>query len=111
MYMSIDKTDVRLLRARPRRKVFQPIQLRDSEGTRRGHLLDLSGSGALAYCTQPPEIGAAVVVTLGSVEHTASVVWRDGRRFGVAFVFRLSDREIERVIDQETVRRSVRVSR
>ena len=106
-----EQADVRLLRARPRLKVFHTVEIRHAGGTVRGHLLDLSGGGALAYCAQPPTVGADILVMLGDRLHSGTVVWRDGRRFGIAFAFRMTDAEIDHVIAQEAGRRMAALNR
>ena len=106
-----DQADVRLLRARPRLKVFHPVEIRHADTAMRGHLLDLSGGGALAYSDDPPAADAKIVLMLGDRSHSGTVVWRDGRRFGIAFTFRMTDGEIDRVIAAEAGRRVAALSR
>ena len=96
--MPDDDRDCRTLRARPRVKVFQPVELRIEGTARRGHLLDVSASGALVHAPVPPLAGASVVLVLGTVPHAARVMWLEGTRFGLAFTFRLSEIELERIL-------------
>ncbi|WP_404373036.1 PilZ domain-containing protein [Sphingomonas sp. MMS24-J45] len=91
------------LRKWSRRKIFHPVELRIGGGSRRAHLLDLSAGGALAHCRNPPTTGASLVLVIGGALHTASVVWQDGLRFGLAFRFRLDRAEIDRIVAQATV--------
>lgn len=79
----------------PRLKVFQPIQLETAAGTVRAHLLNLSRTGALIHCADAPEHGAIVRVTLGNTANRARVMWRDGKRFGVAFAGKLAPAQID----------------
>lgn len=105
--MEYDKNQVRRLRGEPRRKIFHPVELRAGGPARRAHLLDLSAGGALAHCADPPATGASIILVIGEALHAASVVWRDGLRFGMAFRFDLSAAEIDRVLAQATIPVSV----
>ena len=78
-----------------RLKVFQPIELETATGPVRAHLLNLSRTGALIHCADTPDQGAVVRVELGGTANVARVVWRDGKRFGVAFVGKLEPAQIE----------------
>ncbi len=101
--MTDDASKNRRLRTAPRRKIFHPVELRLGGLSRRAHLLDLSPGGALAHCSDPPAAGASIILVIGGVLHTASVVWQDGLRFGMAFRFRLDTAEIDRIVAQATV--------
>lgn len=101
--MEYDSKQVRRLRGAPRRKIFHPVELRAGGNARRAHLLDLSAGGALAHCVDPPAAGVSIILVIGEVAHAASVMWRDGLRFGMAFRFHLSAAEIERVTAQATI--------
>lgn len=79
----------------PRLKVFQPVPLETAGGTVRAHLLNLSRTGALIHCADAPDRGSVVRVMLGDTANPARVVWRDGKRFGVAFAGKLAPAQIE----------------
>jgi hypothetical protein len=97
--MSSDKSDdMRSLRAQPRLKVFQPIELHVGAMPLRAHLLDLSASGALVHSVAAPAANTALRLTLGGLVRTARVVWRDGVRFGIAFTVPLCESEVERAL-------------
>jgi hypothetical protein len=79
----------------PRFKVFQPIPLGTAAGTVRAHLLNLSRTGALIHCADAPDRGSIVRVMLGETANPARVIWRDGKRFGVAFAGKLAPAQID----------------
>jgi hypothetical protein len=72
-------------RCAKRVKVFQPATLVHAGSTLRIHLLDVSERGALAHAQEPAAAGARVRIECEGVVREASVQWREGRRFGLAF--------------------------
>lgn len=90
--------DVRSLRGHPRLKVFQPIEMHAGMVPLRAHLLDLSASGALVHSATAPAPGTPVRLTIGGLMRSARVVWRDGVRFGIAFIVPLREIEVERML-------------
>lgn len=95
--MGLQATQEAPLRQWSRRKIFHPVELRLGGLSRRAHLLDLSPGGALAHCSDPPSTGSSLILVVGGMLHSASVVWQNGPRFGVAFRFRLDPAEIDRI--------------
>ena len=93
----------------PRFKVFQPIPLGTAVGTVRAHLLNLSRTGALIHCADAPDRGSIVRVMLGDTANPARVMWRDGKRFGVAFAGKLAPAQIDEALaaQNELVTRAV----
>ena len=92
------ETELQRLRTRPRLKLFQPTTMRDGTTTAKVHLLDLSATGALIHAATPPATGARVLVTCGPEQRTATVMWVEGNRFGVAFTVPLSDEQVAATI-------------
>jgi len=92
----IDKA--RSLRARPRLKVFQPVEIYAGVAPLRAHLLDLSVSGALVHSSAAPAPGTPLRLRIGGLVRTARVVWQDGLRFGIAFALPLLETEVERAL-------------
>lgn len=94
--------DVRLLRAKPRSKLFQPTELRDAGGvTRRAHLLDVSVTGALVHAAEPPRPGETVQLLLGGAQRNAQVMWAEERRFGVRFRLPLTDAQVAEILSAQ----------
>jgi hypothetical protein len=92
------------LRAKPRFKLFQPVQMIASGGARRVHLLNLSAGGALVHAADPPAPGTAIQLCPGASFRSARVAWTNGRRFGVTFTTPLPDAHVAQVIaDQATL--------
>ena len=57
-------------------------------------LRDLSATGALAEGNRLPPVGKDVILTRGSLEAFARVVWTDGARCGLEFDEPIPDREL-----------------
>lgn len=87
--------DKQLLRARPRRKIFYPTQMRIGLWNARVHLLDLSASGALVHCATPIAMGTLIRIECAGMARSARVVWSEGERFGVQFFAPLSDAQVD----------------
>ncbi|MEG3147560.1 PilZ domain-containing protein [Sphingomonas sp. RT2P30] len=79
-------------------KTFLPIALDSSQGSARGHVLNLSAGGALVHSATAHRVGTIVRLTLGDFQLSGRVAWRDGERFGVAFMTALPDFTVERAI-------------
>lgn len=86
------------LRAAPRYKLFQPTNVSVAGLENRAHLLNLSVGGALLYSQDAPAPGTNVRVWCGGDLLSARVVWREDRRFGLAFSTPLAHAKIAEVI-------------
>jgi hypothetical protein len=84
-------------RRAPRRKLFQPAELRQGTTVQRVHLLDLSTAGGLIHLTTPPAAGTIVMLACGPLSRSARVAWAGERRIGIAFVLPLSEAEVAAV--------------
>lgn len=97
--MPNDQQDMRALRAKPRLKIFQPVELDAGAGPLRAHLLDLSTTGALVHANSAPTLGASVRLLIeGQPPRAARVMWCNGARFGIAFTTPLADAQVEAVL-------------
>lgn len=86
---------MRRLRAKPRLKAFQPTELRRADGAvAKVHLLDLSGTGALVHCPEPPAPGEVVHLSLNGAFRAGEVMWAEERRFGLHFRVPLTDAQV-----------------
>lgn len=85
-------------RVSPRDKIFEPILLTVGGRPTRAHLLNISCTGALVHGDAGLEAGMLVEISLNGRDYSARIVWRDGRRFGIAFASRLSDALVEAVL-------------
>ena len=92
-------------RAAPRIKIFLAGEIRCGAGEpRRAHLLNISTGGALVYADAVPDIGEELRLACGVPLGLARVQWRNGRRFGVAFMQPISDALIDAIVrKQETL--------
>lgn len=91
--------ELRRLRGKPRLKLFQPTEMRDTGGeTRRAHLLDLSATGALVHASDPPAAGGGVQLLLDGAFRAGEVMWADGRRFGLRFRAPLADAQVDGIL-------------
>lgn len=73
-----------------RLKVFQPVVLHNGVSAIRAHLLNISRTGALAYSVEAADRGTVVRLHLEGTVIPARVLWRDGKRFGLSFVGKIS---------------------
>ncbi len=73
-------------RKQHRHKLFEPATIALSGATRRAHLLNLSMTGALVHCGDPPQIGQWITIDCGALRVDAEMLWIDKeKRFGVRF--------------------------
>ena len=86
------------LRAKPRLKIFQPIELHTERGCVRAHLLNVSTTGALVHTQSAPGKGSVVKLTIAGEVRSARVVWTNGPRFGAAFVRAFLDTQIQQLV-------------
>ena len=91
-------------RASKREKIFEPATLLYGGDARRAHLLDISMTGALAHADYPPDIGSNVLIRCAQQDLHGSVVWVDGKRFGLSFDPALEAEAVERVYRHATGR-------
>lgn len=82
----------------PRHKIFEPVAIFVSDQGIRGHLLNISTTGALVHSEMAPEPGTAVTLVADGDQHKACVIWGEGRRFGIAFDRRISGTAIARLL-------------
>jgi hypothetical protein len=85
-------------RTAARHKMFEPVVLRLRGTPLRAHILDLSSSGALAHCDQPPQAGDRVRIEAQGVAAIAHVVWVRAKRFGLHFDVPLSDVTVQQIV-------------
>ncbi len=85
-------------RATARHKLFEPVALRIDGVPLRGHLLDLSRSGALAHADANVLPGARVEMEGIGILTPASIVWVRDRRFGLRFDRWLSESLVEMIV-------------
>lgn len=86
--------NVRRLRANRRFELSHPAPLRVGRGAVPAHLLDLSATGALVHCVEPPATGTRVHVTVLGRLRAGRVMRRDGRHIGLAFDTPLTGEEL-----------------
>lgn len=86
-------------RAVPRYKIFEPVRLHFRGAWSRGHLLDLSSTGALAHAERPPEPGDAIRVEGAGLCLSGDVLWSRARRFGIGFTLPLAESTILRILE------------
>lgn len=97
--MTDPSEDVRRLRAKPRLKAFQQTEMRRVDGAVvKVHLLDLSVTGALVHCPEPPAKGDAVHLSLGGAFRVGEVAWSEERRFGLHFRVPLTDAQVAELL-------------
>lgn len=82
-----------------RHKLFEPVVMRIDNVSVRGHLLDLSRSGALAHTEEAPQIGARVQIEGIGVLTPCRVVWVREKRFGLHFDQMLPQAVVDRLIE------------
>lgn len=85
-------------RASTRHKLFEPVSMRVDGLPVRGHLLDLSRSGALAYADADVLSGARVELEGIGILTPARVMWAKDRRFGLRFDSWLSDMLVTMIV-------------
>lgn len=86
-------------RATARLKLFEPVTLRIDGVSMRGHLLDLSRSGALAHADANVMPGARVEMEGIGILTPARVVWVRDRRFGLRFDHWLSEPLVGMIVE------------
>jgi hypothetical protein len=97
--LSAGKTpNARLMRSKPRLKVFQPTEMHFERERVRVHLLDLSATGALVHHPSPPPNGAMVQIKCAGMMRAARVMHQDGTRFGVQFLAPLTDEQVSAAV-------------
>ena len=92
------KEELRVERARPRRKLFQPAELDTAAGRGRVHLIDLSETGAQLNGAATPAEGSFVTLVCGALQRSARVAWVRGTRFGIRFVLPLTTAQVAGVL-------------
>lgn len=85
-------------RASTRYKLFEPVSMRVDGLPVRGHLLDLSRSGALAHADTDILPGARVELEGIGILTPSRVMWVEGRRFGLRFDNWLSDTLVAMIV-------------
>lgn len=85
-------------RASTRHKLFEPVSMRIDGLPVRGHLLDLSRSGALAHADTAVLVGARVELEGIGILSPARIMWVDDRRFGLRFDTWLSDTLVTMIV-------------
>ncbi len=100
--MSSNNEGVRAAARAARLKVFQPVEIDYGAGPVRAHLLDLSRSGALLHSAGVVDKGQSFWIVLGHGRHRARVAWRNDKRFGIEFIGKLSDAQIDDVLALQT---------
>lgn len=81
-----------------RLKVFQPVRIRMARDTMRGHLLNLSLTGAMIHCEPVLAIGTTMLVDLCGTFHSARVVRAEGKRHGIVFHVGLRNIHVDAVL-------------
>ncbi|EQB11894.1 hypothetical protein RLDS_22470 [Sphingobium lactosutens DS20] len=66
----------------------------------RGHLLDLSATGALCHSDMPFRAGDRVLIDADCLGVAGRVVWSGGKRFGLHFEAALPASVLDRVLHQ-----------
>ena len=69
----------------PRHKLFEPVSLWRNGAPLRGHLLDLSATGALCHSDMAVATGDRVLIDAERLGVAGRVVWTGGKRFGLHF--------------------------
>lgn len=82
-----------------RHKLFEPVSMRIDGLSVRGHLLDLSRSGALAYTEAAVTTGARVEIEGFGILTPARIMWIKGCRFGLRFDNWLSDALLTMIVE------------
>ena len=72
-------------RASKRFKIFEPAAMTWGVQRRRIHLLDLSLTGALAYCDDAPGADERVSIDCGPLTRQGRISWVLDGRFGIRF--------------------------
>lgn len=89
------------LRLKPRYKLFDLPEITMSGQKRRAHILNLSVGGALFHFDQPPVPHEVLQISCGAQTRSARVVWVNGRRVGVSFIYPLLNEEVMQILDAE----------
>ncbi|WP_052034199.1 PilZ domain-containing protein [Sphingobium lactosutens] len=84
----------------PRHKLFEPVSLWHDGASMRGHLLDLSATGALCHSDMPFRAGDRVLIDADCLGVAGRVVWSGGKRFGLHFEAALPASVLDRVLHQ-----------
>lgn len=87
------------LRRARRYKLFEPVRLHFSGDWSRGHLLDLSATGALGHAVRPPARGDLVRVEGETLCLTGHVMWAHGKHFGIGFSIALAETTVARIVE------------
>lgn len=80
-------------------KTFLPVTLDSAAGSARGHILNLSVGGALLHSTLTHRVGTVIRVTLGDFHISGRVAWREGERFGLAFLTAIPVLGLQQMLD------------
>lgn len=80
-------------------KTFWPTSIRTANEVRRAHVLDISRTGAKIHAQQPMDINQTLEIAVSGTWHGASVRWRRGQTFGIAFDAAISDENVLKSLD------------
>ncbi len=72
-------------RRHERTHLFLAASLSSKAGSAPVHVRNISASGALIEGSIAPANGEALILKRGSLEAAASIIWKEGRRAGIAF--------------------------
>lgn len=86
-------------RTAPRYKLFEPVRLHFRGAWMRGHVLDLSCTGALAHAERPPEPGDAIRVEGQGFCLDGDVLWARAKRFGIGFTLVLAEATVLHIVE------------
>lgn len=84
-------------------QISQPATLYFGRTAAPIQLLDLSLTGALALADAPPVEGTMISVACASEHVAARVVWKRGKRFGLAFAHPLDPEQAEAMAGYQSV--------
>ena len=98
-------------RTEPRVPVSLPVLVNLSGCQRTAKLHNLSRGGAMVETAAALARGSRLVLSCGTIEANATVVWHDGQTFGLRFAAPVNDAVIRQQIDRSQAMASLRTVR
>lgn len=98
-------------RAWPRAYVSLPVLVESFGGKFSAHIRDISPGGAMIETIAPLKRGAALILSCGTIQAKAVVVWETGGRFGLKFYSLVSETEIAQQLVRSNAAQDRRLSR
>jgi hypothetical protein len=82
-------------RSAARFKVFQPATIGADGVRRRGHILNVSTTGAMVHAAVEVVVGSLIRICVVGLERTGTVTWKSTTKLGVRFTRPISVKQID----------------